>query len=114
MIIADPQLTDRHSYGQSGLSLALTECWSDLYMRLNYAWTLRSVRPNGVFFLGDLMDGGRDWAEEEYRFLSRCWLLYAEGNSLNGFYGSRFNQELARFHTVFKTPPDYSRSLLQI
>lgn len=69
-MVADPQLTDRHSYSQSGLLLTLTQFWSDLYMRLNYAWILRPLRPKGVVFLGDLMDGGRDWNGQEWGFFS--------------------------------------------
>jgi hypothetical protein len=64
-MIADPQLTDKNSYRQSGLALYLTQFYSDLYMRWNYKWILARHKPESVIFLGDLMDGGRGWDDSE-------------------------------------------------
>jgi hypothetical protein len=61
LMIADPQLTDQNSYQQTGLSLLLTQFYSDIYMKYNYKSILSLHAPNSVMFLGDLMDGGRQW-----------------------------------------------------
>ncbi|KAF9353972.1 hypothetical protein BGX34_011278 [Mortierella sp. NVP85] len=58
-IIADPQLTDWFSYGQSGLLLMLVETYTDLYMRRSFRRLHKSLQPDAVLFLGDLNDGGR-------------------------------------------------------
>ena len=64
-IIADPQLTDAYSYKQSpGISLWLTQFYSDLYMRRAFAAMQASFDPQAILFLGDLMDGGREWVEQ--------------------------------------------------
>ncbi|KAF9931161.1 hypothetical protein FBU30_010697 [Linnemannia zychae] len=59
-IIADPQLTDWYSYGQSGILLTLVETYTDIYMRRAFNRLHSSLRPDAVLFLGDLNDGGRD------------------------------------------------------
>jgi len=59
-IVADPQLTDFHSYNQNpGVLLDLTEFYSDLYMRRAYRFGVLGFNPNSIMFLGDLFDGGR-------------------------------------------------------
>ena len=67
IIIADPQLTDHYSYKQSGLSLKLTQFYSDLYMKRNYKRILRKYKPEFCIFAGDLFDGGREWGDEDFR-----------------------------------------------
>jgi len=95
-LVADPQLTDRFSYGTLSLSeynastqtramepttaLGTTqwviEYMSDLYMARAFYVLQLYARPHAVFFLGDLMDGGREerddarWLAEFDRFRS--------------------------------------------
>ncbi|KAI8581236.1 hypothetical protein K450DRAFT_233773 [Umbelopsis ramanniana AG] len=98
MIIGDPQLTDKYSYGRKGVIQWITEFYSDQYMRRNWKKLNRKLRPDAVVFLGDLMDGGREWPddrewkEEVNRFKalfkpldSSTKVLYMAGNHDVGF-----------------------------
>ncbi|KAI8844246.1 hypothetical protein BC829DRAFT_400395 [Chytridium lagenaria] len=88
IVLADPQLTDSFSYNQNpGLLLQLTQFYSDIYMRRNFAIITRTLKPRYVLFLGDLMDGGREW-------------------------GMIFNKELQRFRKIF--PPSDAKYYLVI
>ncbi|KAF9263276.1 Metallo-dependent phosphatase [Marasmius fiardii PR-910] len=76
LVVADPQILDHRSYpDRSALLQYLTQVIVDLNLRKNWRSALRS-RPDVVFFLGDMMDGGRvDMSDSEYegyyrRFLS--------------------------------------------
>jgi hypothetical protein len=64
LIIGDPQLTDKFSYGRTGIIQWLTEFYSDLYMQRNWNKLNRKLKPDAVVFLGDLMDGGREWTDD--------------------------------------------------
>ncbi|KAI9013150.1 Metallo-dependent phosphatase-like protein [Gaertneriomyces semiglobifer] len=78
-VIADPQLTDAYSYGQQGTALSITQFYSDLYMKRNFRILQEKHKPDGVIFLGDLMDGGREWSDNQ-----------------------TFQEELERLYNVFK------------
>ncbi|KAI8343671.1 Metallo-dependent phosphatase-like protein [Chlamydoabsidia padenii] len=64
LLIADPQVTDAYSYDRTGILLWLTEFYSDLYMRRSYHHLTNSKQPEQIVFLGDLMDGGRNWDDQ--------------------------------------------------
>lgn len=60
LVLTDPQITDAYSYGQSGLSLLLTQYFSDSYMRKTVAMLARlDPPPQAMLMLGDMFDGGR-------------------------------------------------------
>jgi len=40
-------------------------------MRRNWEYLMRQ-EPGTVIFLGDLMDGGREWEDDKYVPLARC------------------------------------------
>jgi hypothetical protein len=82
IVIADPQLTDAYSYKQSGILLWLTEFYSDIYMLRNFKRIYKSFRPDFILFVGDLMDGGREWNDKQ------------------------FDQELIRFKKIFHINED--------
>lgn len=63
-LIADPQLVDENTYARRGVGMWLTKVMTDRYMRRNYRY-LRGHGPGMVIFLGDLMDGGREWEDEK-------------------------------------------------
>ncbi|KAI8073934.1 Metallo-dependent phosphatase-like protein [Gongronella butleri] len=65
VFVADPQITDFYSYDRSPMLLWWTEVYSDMYMRRSYAHLLRQQRPDIVVFVGDLMDGGREWKDDD-------------------------------------------------
>ncbi|KAJ1987991.1 hypothetical protein EDC05_005545 [Coemansia umbellata] len=65
-IIADPQIVDHYSYGQTGLLLRLVEFYTDIYMRKSYRLLQDIQQPSVIINLGDLMDGGREWADDDW------------------------------------------------
>ncbi|KAI9835762.1 MAG: hypothetical protein M1819_001941 [Sarea resinae] len=74
-LIADPQLVDPHTYpGRPWPLSTFTIRHTDSYLRRSYTVLERVLHPDTLFFLGDLFDGGREWAtysshspEERYR-----------------------------------------------
>jgi hypothetical protein len=66
IVVADPQLTDAYSYNQSGVLLKLTEFYSDIYMKRNFRRIQARMQPKVLIFVGDLMDGGREWTDEQF------------------------------------------------
>ncbi|KAF9653912.1 Metallo-dependent phosphatase [Thelephora ganbajun] len=77
LIVADPQILDRHSYPErSPWVRLLSQIMTDLNMRKSWRAVYQRFRPDYVVFLGDMMDNGRlDMSHEEYeryyaRFLS--------------------------------------------
>lgn len=66
LLVADPQLTDYHSYSHNGLLLLLEQFYCDHYMRRNWRLLLNKA-PSFVVFLGDLMDGGRELDSYNYK-----------------------------------------------
>lgn len=91
LIIADPQLTDAYSYKNTGVTLRVVEWFCDVYMRRSYTSIRRHYYPdlNGVLFLGDLFDGGRehlaavDFEREVDRF---NWIFVREQDRIQRFY----------------------------
>ncbi|CAI7598965.1 unnamed protein product [Penicillium pancosmium] len=61
--VADPQLVDPHTYpGRPWPLSTLTVKYTDQYMRRSFASIQENLVPDSVLFLGDLFDGGREWA----------------------------------------------------
>ncbi|GLI78282.1 hypothetical protein PoHVEF18_006591 [Penicillium ochrochloron] len=61
--IADPQLVDPHTYpGRPWPLSTLTVKYTDQYMRRSFSLIQDNLEPDSVLFLGDLFDGGREWA----------------------------------------------------
>src|SRR5215471_16798705 len=75
VFIADPQLVDPHTYpGRPWPLSSLTIFFADLYLFRASSLLQQKLRPDTTFFLGDLFDGGREWAtattsspEERYK-----------------------------------------------
>ncbi|PIA92813.1 Cell division control protein 1 [Cercospora beticola] len=71
VFIADPQLVDPHTYpGRPWPLSSLTEYYTDLYMRRNFKLINQVLDPDSIVFLGDLLDGGREWSTERARGLN--------------------------------------------
>ncbi|KAI9010848.1 Metallo-dependent phosphatase-like protein, partial [Phycomyces nitens] len=116
LLIGDPQITDAYSYKRTGLLQTLTEYYSDRYMGRNYRLLVNKLKPQTVFFMGDLMDGGREWDDEGwYRQTERFMRLFETsakmqfmaGNHDIGFGDGVKTSIQERFETVFG-PPSYS------
>jgi hypothetical protein len=65
-LIADPQLVDENTYKRRGILLNLSQFYTDLYMKRNWRFIQRTLVPKMTIFLGDLMDGGREWDDDTY------------------------------------------------
>ncbi|GAB5590987.1 hypothetical protein Unana1_05887 [Umbelopsis nana] len=114
LIIGDPQLTDKFSYGRTGIIQWLTELYSDLYMRRNWNNLNRKLKPDTIIFLGDLMDGGREWTDDSewsnevkrYKKLfqptdNNVKVLYMAGNHDLGFGDGIKADTVKRFKSEF-------------
>ncbi|ELR07430.1 hypothetical protein VC83_07543 [Pseudogymnoascus destructans] len=63
VFLADPQLVDPHTYtGRPWPLSTFTELHADNYLRRSYTNLQLKLQPDTIFFLGDLFDGGREWA----------------------------------------------------
>lgn len=72
VFIADPQIVDPHTYpGRPWPLSSLTEAYTDRYMRRNYQLINGKLDPDSIVFLGDLFDGGREWATQTGRPLRK-------------------------------------------
>ncbi|CAH2351832.1 cell division control protein 1 [[Candida] railenensis] len=66
MLIADPQLIDAHTYpGRNSLLLKLSQHTVDTYIKKSYNALMKYLEPEHIFFLGDLLDNGRE-SEDGY------------------------------------------------
>ena len=66
VLIADPQLVDENTYKRRGILLKISQFYTDLYMKRNWHFIQRILHPRMTIFLGDLMDGGREWDDKTY------------------------------------------------
>ncbi|KAJ5937496.1 hypothetical protein N7454_003838 [Penicillium verhagenii] len=94
--VADPQLVDPHTYpGRPWPLSTLTVQYTDQYLRRSFSAIQNKLVPDSVLFLGDLFDGGREWAtttttspEERYK----------------GYTDSFWKKEYVRFIKIFLDP----------
>jgi hypothetical protein len=62
ILLADPQIIDPHTYpGRPWPLSTFTFLHTDNYLARSYIQLSKVLRPDTVFFLGDLFDGARDW-----------------------------------------------------
>lgn len=72
VLVADPQLVDPHTYpGRPWPLSSLTETYTDLYMARNFKLINEKLDPDSIVFMGDLFDGGREWATSRARHLTK-------------------------------------------
>ena len=64
-VIADPQIVDENTYPRRGIAMWLTKVFTDRYMRRNWRYVM-DQDPGLAIFVGDLMDGGREWEDNLY------------------------------------------------
>ena len=64
MLIGDPQITDRMSYHHPSFLMSIIIFYSELYMKRNYRHLQSIIQPKEIFFMGDLMDNGREWDDD--------------------------------------------------
>lgn len=60
LVIADPQILDKHSYSERGVFVSLlSRLMVDLNLRKSWHATFHRLQPDAVVVLGDMMDNGR-------------------------------------------------------
>ncbi|ATY63181.1 manganese ion homeostasis (Fr) [Cordyceps militaris] len=109
VLIADPQITDPHSYpGRPWPLSSLTVTITDNYLRRGYKALQSHLHPDSVFFLGDLFDGGREWKTRQEGFVDPKWGEERSGeekqwvNTWHRKYGEDFwVREYQRFAEIF-------------
>ena len=111
VLVADPQLIDPHSYpGRPWPLNPITVTVTDNYLRRSYSQLQRQLRPDTVFFLGDLFDGGREWKTAHGEFKDPEWGQHPASEQKyvkewNKKYGEDFwLREYARFGDLFLDP----------
>ncbi|KAE8349541.1 hypothetical protein BDV28DRAFT_141005 [Aspergillus coremiiformis] len=91
--IADPQLVDPHTYpGRPWPLSTLTVKFTDQYLRRSFSSIQRNLGPDSVLFLGDLFDGGREWATEHSSSPEKRYQKYKD---------SFWKKEYRRFVKIF-------------
>ncbi|CDM33113.1 hypothetical protein DTO013E5_5698 [Penicillium roqueforti] len=94
--IADPQLVDPHTYpGRPWPVSTLTVKYTDQYMRRSFSLIQDHLEPDSVLFLGDLFDGGREWATATTSSPEPRWKKYTD---------SFWKKEFGRFIKIFVDP----------
>ncbi|KAI9648010.1 hypothetical protein NHQ30_002638 [Ciborinia camelliae] len=74
IFLADPQLTDPHSYPDRPWPLSTFTVWhTDNYMKRSYVQLSKQLHPDTIFFLGDLFDGGREWKTAQGNTEDPAW-----------------------------------------
>src|SRR4051794_31346610 len=66
ILIGDPQIIDEYSYGRRGILQKISEIFPDMYMHKNWENIGITFSPDAIIFMGDLLDGGREWNDEKY------------------------------------------------
>ena len=95
-MLADPQLVDPHTYPDRPWPLsALTYLHTDQYLRRSFIALQRILDPDSVYFLGDLFDGGREWATTLSKSADKRWRNYSD---------SVWFREYSRFAEIFLEP----------
>ncbi|KAI8156587.1 hypothetical protein K4K49_001412 [Colletotrichum sp. SAR 10_70] len=110
IFVADPQITDPHSYpGRPWPLSELTVLITDNYLRRGFTQLQSQLVPDSLFFLGDLFDGGRewktgkgDWADPEWAAARRPKSERPHAKEWNEHYGDKYwLSEYERFGDIF-------------
>lgn len=117
-LVADPQIVDDYSYNSSLAAVYFFKKLSDNYLYRNHKFVHAYLDPDTTIFLGDLFDGGREWADDvwfdEYkRFckifpkkVNRRTLQSVPGNHDIGF-DTVSADVVSRFAAFFGEPNDF-------
>ncbi|KAM0262933.1 hypothetical protein ACHAQJ_001528 [Trichoderma viride] len=74
VLIADPQILDPHTNPDwPWLELATVVAVTDRYLKQSYNALLHKLHPDSLFFLGDMLEGGREWKTRQGDFVDPKW-----------------------------------------
>lgn len=96
LLVADPQVLDHRSYPERPQWLTyISQLMVDLNMRKSW-WATKQLHPEAIFFLGDMMDGGRfAMSDTEYVLLPSPLTSH--------FICHRYEAYYRRFRSIFST-----------
>ncbi|GAB7366837.1 hypothetical protein MBLNU230_g1007t1 [Neophaeotheca triangularis] len=115
-MVADPQIVDPHTYpGRPWPLSSLTELYTDSYMARNFRLINAELDPDTIAFLGDLFDGGREWAtahakplrESQRKKLEKLGITKDSKKAEDGHMSSK--RSLESYHAALSAP--HSRSI---
>ncbi|TDZ20427.1 Cell division control protein 1 [Colletotrichum orbiculare MAFF 240422] len=110
VFVADPQIIDPHSYpGRPWPLQALTILVTDNYLRRGFRQLQSQLKPDSLFFLGDLFDGGREWKTGQSDWKDPEWAVARRPKNekdhvaeWNEKYGDQYwLSEYERFGSIF-------------
>lgn len=105
-LITDPQLVDVHTYKHRGIAMAVTIFYSDIYMKRAWKAIHRDLMPIETYFLGDLLDGGREWTS---KFVDEAEAAIKKdpraANDWDEYREDYWYQQYLRFRKVFPVQP---------
>lgn len=123
LVVSDPQLIDRNCYSVFVTSRA----WiSDLFMSRAFSKLMRHSKPDSVVFLGDLLDGGREWEDVEYNIeMNRFhWIfghkksgndrIFHPGNHDIGIGNTLVVKAAERFKATYDTELNLTRTIQNV
>ncbi|KAH0492491.1 hypothetical protein TgHK011_007441 [Trichoderma gracile] len=74
VLIADPQILDPHTNPDwPSPVLATVVAVTDRYLKQGYHALLHQLHPDSLFFLGDMLEGGREWKTRQGHFVDPKW-----------------------------------------
>ncbi|UKZ75355.1 hypothetical protein TrVFT333_003036 [Trichoderma virens FT-333] len=74
VLIADPQILDPHTNPDwPSFVLATVVAVTDRYLKQGYNALLHQLHPDSLFFLGDMLEGGREWKTRQGHFVDPKW-----------------------------------------
>ncbi|KAI0074379.1 Metallo-dependent phosphatase [Panus rudis PR-1116 ss-1] len=88
LLVADPQILNHRSYpGRDPFLMWITQRLVDMYMRKSWR-AVRTLKPDTIIFLGDMMDGGRfAMSDEEYEaYYTRFRNIFADPDNTPTYY----------------------------
>lgn len=95
-MLADPQILDPYSFMMTDkYSAQLKREMGDQYMRRAFETLLDDIDPDAIIFMGDLFDGGREWATGSTESPFKKLRKYRE---------SYWKDEFIRFGNIFFEP----------
>ncbi|KIJ67637.1 hypothetical protein HYDPIDRAFT_84614 [Hydnomerulius pinastri MD-312] len=126
LVMADPQIIDRHSYPERGALLsAISQFMVDLNLRKSWNAAFHHLRPDVVVVLGDMMDNGRlSMSADEYEaYFARYQSIFTlEDNPVPTYYlpgnhdiglgdAASFSLEADTRYTSHFGPRNYRRTI---
>jgi len=101
--VADPQIVDGYSYPNRNWFFSwFTRVISDRYAARNFRLIHQKAKPDVVFFLGDLFDGGREWTDDKvwYDELKRFKQIFPSSSKIPHYMSLPGNHDVGSVDTI--------------